>query len=170
MKLNKKERLQFSYTLKILEKLYPEEQSYYATHRKAIEEGYELHYEWLTEHLYEGLTEVQCREVLDILEMFRGIIFSFNALKNPKKITSNNISFPGFDGNNETLQMTYAKYFIQDLGRYKEVEELNGGDFNSHSQKLDLYRAMLLKWNSLKNNEKYQMNEETLLDLVKTVG
>jgi uncharacterized protein YfbU (UPF0304 family) len=170
MKLDKKERLKFSYMLKILEKLYPEEQDYYATHRKAIEEGYELHYEWLTEHLYEGLTEAQCREVLDILDMYRGIIFSFNAIKEPKKITADNVAFPGFDGNNETLQMTYAQYFIQDLGRYKEIEESNGGYFNSHSHTLGRYRAMLQKWNSLEQDVKYKMSEETLLDLVKTIG
>ncbi|MGJ8738786.1 YfbU family protein [Zobellia laminariae] len=170
MKLDKKERLQFSYMLKILEKLYPEEQNYYATHRKAIEEGYELHYSWLTEHLYDGLTEKQCQEVLDILEMSRAIIFSYKAIEEPKNMSADDVAFPGFDGNNETLQMTYAQYFIEDLGRYQEIKESNGGYFNSHSRTLPRYRAMLEKWNALDKDEKFKMDEETLLNLVKTIG
>ena len=54
MKLDIKERLALSYQLKILEKLYPEDQEYYANHRKAIEDGYELHYRCLSGGVQDG--------------------------------------------------------------------------------------------------------------------
>ena len=76
MELNIKERLQLSYQLRILEKLYPDEQEYYANHRKAIEDGYQLHYDWITEHLSDGLTSEQCTFVLDVLDMYASFQFS----------------------------------------------------------------------------------------------
>jgi uncharacterized protein YfbU (UPF0304 family) len=166
MELDKKERLQFSYMLKILEKLYPEEQEYYATNRKAIEEGYELHYSWLTEHLYDGLTKEECREVLDILEMSRAIIFSFKAIKEPKELKEEDVMFKGFDGNNETMLMAYAEYFIEDLGRYQELKESNGGYYNSHFPTIDRYRAMLHSWNQIAQDEKYKMSENVIKELL----
>lgn len=168
MKLDKKERLKFSYLLKILEKLYPEEQEYYANHRKAIENGYELHYNWLTEHLYDGMTKDECQEVLDILEMSRGILYSFMKLDNPTKITKADVKFKGFDGNNEISQMLYAEYFIEDLGRYEEIKESCGGYYNSHYPSLDSYRTKLEKWKKMPSKDKFNMDENTLLDLINT--
>lgn len=43
MELSKLERLNLINQFFILEKLYPEDANYYATHRKAIQEGYKLH-------------------------------------------------------------------------------------------------------------------------------
>ena len=55
--------------------------------------------------------------------------------------------FPGFDGNGETAQMAYARYFIHRLGRYSELAEHGEHtDFNSHFPSLDHYRGMLRLW------------------------
>ncbi len=48
----------------------PEDSEYYEVHRKALQEGYELHYEWITENLFDGLSSEECKEVLDILDMY----------------------------------------------------------------------------------------------------
>ncbi len=63
MELNEKDRLIIANQLKIIEKLYPEEADYYAKHGKVVEQGYKLHYSWLVEHLYDEMTEDECREV-----------------------------------------------------------------------------------------------------------
>jgi len=114
MKLDIKERLTLSFQLKILEKLYPEDKEYYANHRKAIEDGYELHYDWITEHLSEGLTSEECTFVLDVLDMYAAFHFSFKQLKSPTKLTEKAVIFPRFDGNNESMYMAYTNYFIED--------------------------------------------------------
>ena len=60
MKLNKKERLNLVNQFLILEKLYPNEADYYAEHRQALQEGYELHYKWIYENMWDGLSEEEC--------------------------------------------------------------------------------------------------------------
>lgn len=147
MDLSLKERLIISNQLKILEKLYPDEAEYYAQHRKAIENGYKLHYSWLTEYFFDEMSEEECSEVLDILEMYRAITLSYNELKDKSGIEENEIRFRGFDGNDETRQFSYANYFIIDLGRYNELRYgAEHPGFNSHCSMLDKYRRMLSEW------------------------
>lgn len=53
-----------------------EETDYYVINREALEEGYTLHYEWMFEGLFEEMSEDECREVIDILDMYRALHFS----------------------------------------------------------------------------------------------
>lgn len=170
MKLDIKDRLSLSYQLKILEKLYPEDKEYYANHRKAIEDGYELHYSWITEHLSEGLTSEECTLVLDILDMYAAIHFSFRQLKSPTNLNEKAVKFPGFDGNNETMYMAYTKYFIEDLDRFNEIKETTNGYYNSHIRMIPKYKKMLLIWKKMKKGFTYEITEEQILELINTSG
>lgn len=170
MELNIKERLSLSFQLKILEKLYPEEQEYYANHRKAIEDGYELHYSWITEHLSEGLTSEQCTFVLDVLDMYAALHFSFRQLKESTKLSDKSVKFPGFDGNNETMYMVYTKYFIEDLGRFNEIRETTNGYYNSHSRMIPKYKKMLEVWKAIKKPFTYEITEDQILELINING
>lgn len=171
LKLDKKERLNLSYQLKILEKLYPEEREHYANHRKAIEDGYELHYSWLTEHISDDvLTREESREVLDILEMYSDIYFSYEALKPPTKITHEFIKFPGFDGNNESKRLDYTIYFIEDLGRFQFIKELTKSHYNSPQKMIPKYQKMLEKFKIISTEERKNLSEEQIIDLIKTLG
>lgn len=170
MKLDIKERLTLSYQLKILEKLYPEDKEYYAKHRKAIEDGYELHYDWITEHLSEGLTSEECTFVLDVLDMYAAFHYSFRQLKNPTKLTEKSVVFPGFDGNNETMFMAYTKYFIEDLDRFNEIRETTNGYYNSHSRMIPKYRNMLAKYKEYKQPYTYELTEDQVFELVNIHG
>ena len=153
MKLSKLERLNLINQFLILEKLYPEEASYYEKHRIALAEGYELHYSWILENVWDGLSEEECREVLDVLEMYRAITFSYQKLEDKTSVKSHWVEFRGFDGNNESPQLAYCKYFIIDLERY---DELKGGkeypDFNSHMPTLQKYSAMRAKWEEMRKS------------------
>lgn len=165
--LSTKDRALFIYLLKILKN--QGDQDYdYDNMIKALQYGYEYHYGDVFDCLFdEELSAADCREVLDILEMYRGIIYSFNNLKiegKLKTLTENDVRFPGFDGNNETKQMSYVDYFINDLGRYDEIEELSRGYYNSHSPKMAKYKAMLKIWRSL--NNRYQMEERQIQELL----
>tara|TARA_R110001599_G_scaffold153651_1_gene338958 strand:- start:2751 stop:3239 length:489 start_codon:yes stop_codon:yes gene_type:complete len=144
--MDKLKRYELINQLLILEKLYPEEADYYAKNRKALENGYELHYSWLTENISDGLSEEECKEVLDILDMYRSITFSWQRLHEGEELPEN-LKFQGFDGNNETALMGYVQYFIIDLGRF---DELTYGKehpyFNSHGHMLGQYRRMLSVW------------------------
>lgn len=165
MKLSKKERLSFIYQLRILEALYPEEADHYAKSRTALEEGYSLHYAWLVDHLYDDLTEEQCREVLSILDMYRAITFSLAKLEKSDALNSHHLAkFVGFDGNNETHLMSYARYFIVDLDRFSELKYDEYPYFNSHCPMLGTYRKMLELWSSV--GKGYELSREQLAVLL----
>ena len=164
MKLDKKERLQLIYQLKILDKLYPEEE--YSNHITALEEGYELHYSWLFENLSDGLTTEQCRNVLDILGVYRAMIFSYEQLENKEGIDVELLRFPGFDGNHETSYMMYVRYFIEELDRFQEIKERSFSGFNSHTQLLDRYNELLKLYNSLEHEHGGLVTRENLMKLL----
>jgi uncharacterized protein YfbU (UPF0304 family) len=144
--MDKLKRYELINQLLILEKLYPEESEYYANNRKALERGYELHYNWLTEHISDGLSTEQCNEILEILDMYRSITLSWNRLSKEKEIPDK-LKFKGFDGNNETAWMGYVQYFIIDLDRFRELTYGNEYPyFNSHLPMLKKYQKMLNIW------------------------
>jgi uncharacterized protein len=165
MDLTKKERLIIANQLKILEKLYPEEAEYYAQQRKAVEYGYALHYEDVFEGLYDGLSEEECKEVLDILSMYRALTFSYQRLDDKTGVEESALHFKGFDGNEETRQYSYAQYFIMDLDRFSELTYgSDHPDFNSHWPMLERYREMLNVWKGYRNN--HQLNKEQILTIL----
>lgn len=124
----------FVYLLKIL-KNQGDEDYEYGNMIKALQRGFSLHYKDVLDCLYdEDLSEHECQEVLDILEMYRGITYSYKNLLTQGlqgTLTEADIRFKGFDGNNETKQMSYTYYFIQDMNRYDEIDEIAHGYYNS---------------------------------------
>lgn len=166
IKLTKKDRAMFIYLFKILKNQGDDDYDY-ANMIEALQNGFVLHYNDVFSCLYdEELSEEECKEVLDILEMYRGIIYSYNHLKNQGQIgslTDDNVRFRGFDGNNETKQMAYTRYFIVDLDRYSEIKDLSNNYFNSHFPMLDKYRKMLKQWKVYKEKEiGYSMDENQI--------
>ncbi len=149
MKLTRVERWMLSNQFRILAALYPKERDWYDEKREAIESGYELHYN--PEHIFsdeEVTTEEECREVIDILAMFDGLRLSYKKLADKSGVEKSGIRFGGFDGNNETKQMGYARYFCSlGEGRFKEV--VKGVDFNSHAPTLWHYRPMLREFKAI---------------------
>lgn len=161
MDLSKKDRLIIANQLKILEKLYPDEADYYAKHRKAIEDGYKLHYNWLVENFYHEMSEEECKEVLEILDMYRALTFSYQHLDNKSEIDETEIRFRGFDGNNETSQYSYTQYFIVDLGRFDELTYgAKYSNFNSHCPMLDRYHRMVAVWKQCR--DKFNLSKDEI--------
>jgi uncharacterized protein len=163
--LSKYERLNLINQYMILEKLYPEYADSYSLHRKALTEGYELHYKWIYENVWDGLPEDECKKVLDILEMYRNITYSLKELKNQDLNKNLKARFRGFDGNNESPYLAYCSYFIVDLNRYNELSygEKNP-NFNSHCELLPEYLNMLEEWKKMKNP--YELKSEAELNIL----
>ena len=165
MELSIKDRYIISNQLKILEALYPQDADFYANHRKAIEQGYKLHYSSLVDYFYDEMTEDECREILDILSMYRAITFSAMRLDDQAALEDRDLSFPGFDGNDEALQLSYVHYFIVDLGRFDELKgEQDYPSFNSHLPMLETYQSMLEIWRSFDN--KNELNADQIIQLL----
>jgi uncharacterized protein YfbU (UPF0304 family) len=158
VELSRKERWILSNQLRILEALYPNDADYYRKNRTAIEEGYSLHYSWAAEHIYEELSYGECKEVLDILEMHSMMQRAYERLSDREGIEEWKVKFAGFDGNDETRLMGYAQYFVEELGRYSDLDI---EDFNSHMPSIGGYRLMLLAWKE--STDVHHLTKEDLI-------
>lgn len=150
------------------------DKEYYNKQIEVLKNGFSLHYNELFSQINnDEMTNDECKEVLDILDMYSSIIKSFNYLKNNgiqlKELTENDVLFPGFDSNNENKQYLYSNFFMYKLDRFKDVQDhLINGDLNSHQSVLDKYKEQLKKWKSMKDSGKnvYQMQETELSELL----
>ena len=154
MELTFVERVILANQFKILEKLYPEEADSYSQNREIIEHGYKLHYTEICDYFFKEMDEENSREVLDILDMYRSFYYSFEEYKKTRDDYLNKkIYFPGFDGNNETNQLVYAKFFMHKMGRFEELQHQGAyPDYNTHSLTMHIYIKMLEYWKSLGDN------------------
>lgn len=149
MKYTKTERLILSNQLKILSLLkcndYTEET--YKAHIQALEDGYEYEYDEVAQHISDPMSEEDCREVYDILQMFRMLSLSYSKLTDKSGIDEKQVKFNGFDGNYETSQYGYCMFIIDVKGRFDK--SMLTGELNSHAPRLKYYREMLKRWSSL---------------------
>jgi uncharacterized protein len=155
MKLSRAERLILSNQYRILQALYPKEKESLAAARAAVERGYEAHYDSVAGHVCDdkdALGEEQCREVVDILEMFDSLKRSYAQLADRSRIEERRTKFRGFDGSDqlEAACAAYARFYCGlDGGRYQDLDR--GDDFHSPMPLLGTYRKMLGAWRASKD-------------------
>jgi len=166
MKLSRVERWILSNQFHILEALYSDNAGHYAEAREALESGYELHYKWLSQHIYDGrdiMTPEESSEVIDILSMFDSLKQVYWRLSDKTGIEQRRVEFCGFDGNHETKQMGYARYFCtSEGGRFTDLDR--GDDFNSHTPTLPRYRRMLSEWK--KSADKNNLSKDDIIRII----
>lgn len=165
MKLSRPERWILVNQYRILEALYPNDAESHAKCREALECGYELHYDLMTTHIFSGeaaMSEDECQEVIDILYMFTVLKRRYEVLEDTSGINEWHIEFKGFDGNNETKQMAYARFLC--TGSDRHFDELGGGDFNSHAPLLQAYRCMATQWRD--SADRYSPTREEIIRII----
>lgn len=161
--LSEKERISYILQLEILSKLFPDSGTYESL-LDALKYGFKLHYKDLKDaFLYGELSVEHCKWVLDILEMYRGIIYS-----GKDNMDNSKLRFPGFDCNDslEVKMYSYTRYFLEVLDRYAEIKELSNGDYNSHMVMSPKYERMLSIWNKLNHSERYSMSQKQIEDVL----
>lgn len=97
------------------------------------------------------------REVVDILDMWDFIEFSYQKLADEEKEKlehdanpfGKDPKFQGFDGNNETEHMGTAMFLVNRLDRFKVFK---GRGFNCHMPSLDMHRRMLSIFEPIRKN------------------
>jgi uncharacterized protein YfbU (UPF0304 family) len=172
MELTRVERTILANQLLILEKLNPEWSSQYEPIREALERGWTLHYEDAVRHVdRDELSPAACQQVVDILDMYRAITFALAKIDPDDELQKHYYArFDGFDGNNETRQVAYARYYVHKLDRFKELLERTDDDFNSHSPALATYRQMLSVWQALPSERRYRLARVDLELVLKASG
>ena len=163
MQLSQVERWILINQYRIMEILDTERADQYARVRKVLESGYELEYNSISQHIGGATLGVEeCREVRDILSMFVALQSSYAALINTSGIEEQDITFRGFDGNSETMQMSYTRFLVDQKQMFTDLSRADG--FNSHVPVLDTYRRMLKEWEQ--SISKYRLTNNDIIRIL----
>jgi uncharacterized protein len=113
---------------------------------EALEDGYQSAIDNLFDRIFDGLPREECSFVVTSMAMFDALQRSFDALTAEKRegIEEYRINGFGFDGNNETEYMAYARFIVEKEQRFTQLR--NDDNFNSHFPNVDRYRPMLHAW------------------------
>lgn len=161
MWLTRAERWMLYNQFLILAKLYPEDAASYQEMREIVEQGYELNYKDICGHIVgddDVISTDECMEVLDILDMFRGLNYTYEALGDKAGIDHALIQFGGFDGNEESKYLSYTHFLVVRQNKYAEQAR---GDFNSQFPMLEHYRRMVAEWKA--SSDKYHLTKEDVI-------
>jgi uncharacterized protein YfbU (UPF0304 family) len=111
-----------------------------------IERGYELQMLELNKE-FGCIPEDQCREVIDIMEMYHAMQESCKMLheSDQKQIDQRRLQFLGFDIATESRLVHYVRFMTESEGLYPQFDK---GDhyFNSQTPMHAKYRRMLHTW------------------------
>ena len=153
MELTKTERVILANQYQILALIDKENADAYDAVREALEDNYPLAYEAIFDHFSDGLTTDECGFVNEVLAMY-------DALQRTKV---GDTHFPGFDGNNETMHMAYARYIRKREGRFDYLKT-GTPDLNSHFPSIDGYRRMLETW--ARYSKSYELSADEAKDIL----
>lgn len=108
--------------------------------------GHKWRYQKSLGALSENLPDEDTELVLDILEVHKALKISYDALTDKSGISIQDVSFAGFDGDNESELMD----FVDTLKKSNHfVNIINAGERNSHTPKVHTYQNMIQKWHEL---------------------
>lgn len=137
----------------------------------AVFGGKEWGLKWEYDSLYEDTAVEQppeVKETCDILDLFRFLAGSYNALNSAdkKKVDDSpnaaSIKFGGFDGNNDPHYGIMC-FLIKDMGRYSEHPE----PINSHSMgSIGKYRRMLAKLRRHESSHWAKLSAEEIIEIL----
>ena len=136
-----KDRLILANQYEILARLSTDEYEVkqYENMRDILYKGYVWGYDLVSEGLYNEMSEVECRFVLDVLDMYGNLYFSWERSDEAKKsIQETLVLFKGFDLNDtqESKYYSFYRFLVEDLNRFNEFKDwLDNGKidgFNSH--------------------------------------
>lgn len=164
MKLSKTERLILSNQYAILKHLEPSNHEYYELMKKAVDYGYEREIEEDFNHIYDGLSSEECDFVLNVLDMYTQLMYSNKELDESEQ---EDIKFPGFDGNNETVLLGYTRFILSDKKEFEIIPtSTEFYDFNSHRQMVSRYERMLSVWRE--SVDRFRLTKDEIRKIINT--
>lgn len=163
MDLSRFQRLLLSNQLRILEQVDPERADYYAEKRKVFEWGFELAYDWKTENIHKDTVSADdCTFVLDVMSMYEHLQRAHKK-HNPSEVNQIEVTFSGFDGNQESGLYSFTNFLVEDQGKY-EYLSLGSDGLNSHMPMRSAYERMVEAWEE--SEDKYNLSEQDLERIV----
>jgi uncharacterized protein YfbU (UPF0304 family) len=96
----------------------------------------------------------EVRQVSEIVNLWRYLVWSYESFDaaDRKKVLAGagvfGVAFPGFDGNNESQQLSIARFMVERMDMFTELQVTN-----SHMPTLGRYRRMLEEFEPLYSGE-----------------
>ena len=148
---------------KILDKISPDH--LYKQHIEVLTNGYTNFYEEIFETLLDEVPEDVSSFVHDVLNMYRSM--HTYAIRNDKHKLLEQMVFEGFDGTTEFQHWSYTEFFINNLGRFKEIKDNKGdSDFNSHGSNIYFYERQLVIWRQYNSPNFESINEDIITKIL----
>jgi uncharacterized protein YfbU (UPF0304 family) len=164
--LNKAHRLLLANQYLIMAMLDPDHAKDHERSREAVTSGYASAIEDLFGWIFDGLSASECSLVINSMSMYDAVQRSYKADEKQAEadgVTKGRVSYPGFDGNNETEYMGYARYVRDYEERFTYLD--TNDDCNSHMPMIDRYRTMLEVWKN-QFEESYELTTDQLKKLL----
>lgn len=146
MEMTNAQRLILSNQYYLMSQLKPENEAKYSRLQTIVERGYELQMRELDKQ-FGKITEEECREVINIMEMYHAMQESNKMLteKDRNQVDQRRLQFLGFDIASEHQLVNYVRFLVDSEGLYPQFDK-SDHHFNAQMPMLDKYRRMLTTW------------------------
>ena len=146
MKMTNAQRLILSNQYYLMSQMDPENSAKYKRQQLIVERGYELQMSELDKD-FGHLSEEQCRQIIDIMEMYHAMQESNNLLEDSerKDVDQRRLNFLGFDIATESQLVNYVRFLTESEGLYPQFDKADH-HFNAQMPMLDKYQRMLAVW------------------------
>ena len=146
MEMTNAQRLILSNQYYLMSQMDPENSAKYQRLQTIVERGYELQMRELNKE-FGCVTEAECREIIDIMEMYHAMQESNKMLADEerKEVDQRRLQFLGFDIASEAQIVHYVRFLTDSEGLYPQFDKADH-HFNSQMPMLDKYRRMLTTW------------------------
>ncbi|WP_017091535.1 YfbU family protein [Vibrio splendidus] len=146
MEMTNAQRLILSNQYYLMSQMDPENSAKYQRLQTVVERGYELQMRELNKE-FGCLTEAECREVIDIMEMYHAMQESNKMLAEQERaeVDQRRLQFLGFDIASEAQSVHYVRFLVDSEGLYPQFDKAEH-HFNSQMPMLEKYRRMLTTW------------------------
>ncbi|WP_135383964.1 YfbU family protein [Vibrio tasmaniensis] len=146
MEMTNAQRLILSNQYYLMSQMDPENSAKYQRLQTIVERGYELQMRELNKE-FGCLTEAECREIIDIMEMYHAMQESNKILADQERaeVDQRRLQFLGFDIASEAQIVHYVRFLVDSEGLYPQFDKADH-HFNSQMPMLEKYRRMLTTW------------------------
>ncbi|EKO3719448.1 YfbU family protein [Vibrio injensis] len=159
MEMTNAQRLILSNQYVLMSQLDPANAEQYKRLQTIIERGYELQMTELNKE-FGAISEAQCREVIDVMEMYHAMQESYKMLdsKLSSDVDARRLNFLGYDSASEAQLVNYVRFLINTEGLYPQFER-GEHHFNSQVAMAEKYRRMLTTWRNCPRQYHLSTNE-----------
>jgi uncharacterized protein YfbU (UPF0304 family) len=166
VEISKKDRVILINQYRILAALNKDEADHYNELIGILENGYEIFYSMIDEWISDDMPYDEGKFVLNVFDLYRAIEDLKRSSKNQELHDHHHSYFAGFDGNNETQYMGFARFLIEKQGKFSEQEQYlrKNDNLNSHMPMIGKYQRMLEKAKSIESI--WNMNVEEALEIL----